>query len=119
MPFAVDEPSVARFSFSLASRPSSIFHQRGLASILQRTHFRSGLATIISGDGSSLIVNPALDGRPRAERGVDNVTVDVRRLPCTGAGTDGGTLVDWSTRLAFRAVPVKVKSACLNSRAKS
>ena len=96
---------------------SSSFHQRGLASILHRTHLRTGLGIVGSLD-SSLTGIPAFDCRPRAEVGVWAVTADARRLTCAGVGW-GTIRVDWSTRLALRAVPVRVKSACLNSRANS
>jgi hypothetical protein len=50
--------------------------------------------------------------------GVEAVIADALRLTCGGKG--GGTIrVDRSTKLALRAVPVRVRSACLNSRAKS
>lgn len=94
---------------------ASTFHHRGLASILQRTHLRSGLGAGGSAD-SSLTDMPAFDCRPRADVGVGAVTADALRL--TGVGAIWGTMrVDWSTKLALRAVPVKVRSACLNSRA--
>ena len=81
--------------------------------MLQLAHFCSGFEVVASPfDSSSLIGIPALDGRPLAEVGV-GFAVEVRRLPEVGAVVVGTVLVDWSTKLALRAVPVKVRSACL------
>ena len=46
------------------------------------------------------------------------MTAEARRLIVVGIGCEV-VRVDWSTKLALRAVPVSVRSACLNSRAKS
>lgn len=111
---------MTRIPFCSEGRVSSTFHQRGLASTLQRTHllpdlFLMGADSVSS---SSFTTSPAFERRPRADVGVCATTVDVRRLLWAEAGTGGTTTrVDWSTRLALRAVPVRVRSACLNSLA--
>jgi hypothetical protein len=96
---------------------SSTFHHLGLESILHRAQLRSDLG-IVGSVGSSLMGKPALEVRPRAEVGVCAVTAEARRLTVVGIGCEI-VRVDWSTRLALRAVPVSVRSACLNSRANS
>lgn len=96
---------------------SSTFHHLGLASTLHRAQLRSDLG-IVGSMGSSLMGKPALEVRTRAEVGVCAVTAEARRLTAVGVGCEI-IRVDWSTRLALRAVPVSVRSACLNSRANS
>lgn len=111
------EPSTTPTAGFACSEDSSAFHQRGLDSTLQRAHLRSDRATGDSLD-SSLIFNPALEWRALAEVGVDAVIADALRLPWIDTVCDT-VRVDWSTKFALRAVPVSVRSACLNSRAKS
>jgi hypothetical protein len=96
---------------------SSTFHHRGLASTLHRAHLRSAFGTVGSADSSFMTI-PAFGCLPFADVGVCAVIAEALRFVC--GGTTWGTIrVVWSTRLALRAVPVRVRSACLNSLAKS
>lgn len=87
----------------------SIGHHFGLTSIPQVMHTLSPLGGMTEAVSDGLSIEEALrepDPFPRV------VVVDARRLVLTG-GTTTGDFVAMAIKLAFRTVPVRVKSACL------